>query len=110
MAGLGGGGLGHGAAFFFEVALAELEGAFGGVGSLGAFGLEDGGFAGGVLFLLLEVVGAEVVELADEGLGAGEEAAVVVPEAGEGGGLVLKEVEGGEGEGGVGGRVLSDEA
>jgi hypothetical protein len=63
---------------------------------VGALGVGELGFEGGVVLLAVEFVLLEVEELAEEGLGTGEEAAVVVPEAGQGGGLVLQEVEGRE--------------
>ena len=107
--GRGRGGGGEGAAFVFEVALAVLIGAFGGIGAVGSVGLGECGFVGGVLFQALLVVGAELDELADERLGAGEEAAVVVPQAGERGGAVLEEVVGGEGDSRIRGGVLSAE-
>src|SRR5437764_786001 len=72
------------------------SGGVGGVEEFGALVAVEAGFEGGVVFGAGLVVFLEVEELAEEGLGAGEEAAVVVPESGQGCGLVFEEVEGGE--------------
>src|SRR3954467_6478907 len=82
---------------FVDLAELGFEGfSFGGVGAGGAIVAVGAGFEGGVGFVAGLVVLLEVEELAEEGLGAGQEAAVVVPEAGQGRGLVFEEVEGGE--------------
>jgi hypothetical protein len=60
--------------------------------------------AGGALFfglLAVVVVALDLADLSGERLEAGEEAAVVVPEAREGCGAVLDEVSGGDVDGGV---------
>ena len=62
-------------------------------------GVVAGLLLGSLAFLLGEagvLVAFHLLDLADEGLEAAEEPAVVVPEAGEGGGLVLQEMLGGE--------------
>jgi hypothetical protein len=75
-------------------------GEVGGVEAFGALVAVEAGFEGGVFVVAGLVVFLEVEELAEEGLGAGQEAAVVVPEAGQRRGGVLEEVGGGEGVGG----------
>jgi hypothetical protein len=71
-------------------------GDLGGVEQLGALVAVEARFEGGVVLGAGALVLLEREELAEEGLGAGEEAAVVVPEAGQGGGGVLKKMLGGE--------------
>jgi len=82
-----------GFALVVRVDAAELGVEGGAVG--GALAAGEGGFGGRVGFGTVALVLLELQELAEEGLGAGQEAAVVVPEAGQRGGLVFEEVEGG---------------